>query len=171
VGLDPVHVIRQLRELRKFSASRPDQAASGTKASSQSNSGPAALPAAAELQVRSSISPHAEIVMRLEYLYENVLLARGNLERAQSALGQKDSNFIRIFESPENLTIIGRPRDPLTGENPMRKFGIAMILLSFGIGIAVAFLFEMLDGRMRIRSDFEMRSELPVIARLQRLPT
>jgi len=171
MGLDPIHVIRQLKELRRYTASRPDQAASGTNSTSPSSADPVTIPSAAEMQVRNSISLHAEIVRRLEYLYANALLARNNLERVQSSLGQKDSTFIRIFESPENLTIIGRPRDPLKGENPMRKVGIAMILLSFGIGIALAFLVDLLDGRMRTRSEFEMRSELPVIARLQRLST
>lgn len=171
VGLDPVHVIRQLNELRRFTAPRTEPALPGARPPAQSGADQAQALSAAELQIRNAISPHAEIARRFEYLHANVLLARSNLESAQSSLGQKDSTFIRIFESPENLTIIGRPRDPLTGENPMRKVGIAMILLSFGLGIALAFLLDLLDGRMRTRSDFEMRSELPVIARLQRLQT
>lgn len=171
LGLDPIHVIRQLTELRRFTATRPDQASAETKAPPQPSSGSAPVSPASELEVRNSISPHADIVRRLEFLYGNAVVARGNLERVQSSLGQKEGTFIRIFESPENLTIIGRPRDPLTGENPMRKVGVAMILLSFGVGLVIAFLFDLLDGRLRSRSDFEMNSELPVIARVQRLRT
>lgn len=169
LGLDPAHAIRQLKELRLFTAAKANQTASSAKA--PANVSTDADPFAAELQVRSSISPHAEIVRRLEILYEDALVARGNLERAQTAVRQKESTFVRIFETPENLTIIGRPRDPLFGENPMRKVGIAMILMGFGLGVALAFIVELLGDRMRSRDDFEMRSELPVIARMQRLPT
>ncbi len=171
MGLDPIHVIRQLQELRRLTAPRSDHASPGTKAPPLSIPRSATAPSAAEVQIRNSISSHGDIVRRFEHFYENALRARGSVERAQTSLGQKDGTFIRIFESPENLTIIGRPRDPLIGENPMRKVGIAMILLSFGIGLALAFLADMLDRRMRMRNEFETLSELPVIARLPRVPT
>ncbi len=170
-GLAPTAaVISHLRERRLGLGAKPSGNGSleeATPAGAASRKEHEALNAAH--RVPGNLSADGEVVRRLEALYAKAVEARNNFESAKANLASKDGSYVKIFEAPENLRIIGRPRDPIVGENPLRKIGIAMILMSVLIGGALAFLADFFDGRLRSRRDFERMTELPVIARLQKV--
>lgn len=173
LGLEPATVIRQFRELRRLAVTRATNHIPAPADPIQAGNGSATpVPTTqTEDEIRHSISPRIEVVHRLEELYAQAVQARTMLERAQATISGKENSYFKIFESPENLTIIGRPRDPIYGENPARKVAIAIILLSVLVGAALAFLADILSGRIRTQREFENLSELPVIGRLQRIPS
>jgi hypothetical protein len=119
---------------------------------------------------RDQISPDRAIVRNLETLYELYeqadFLFRSGIERQ----GAETARYVRVFDAPERLTVVGRPRDPLAGKSSGWKRAVAVLmlagLLSFGwVGARV-----LLDTRLRAGEDFESAVSLPVVARLPKAP-
>jgi capsular polysaccharide biosynthesis protein len=71
-----------------------------------------------------------------------------------------------IFEAPERLTLIGRPRDPLFGQSPIKKYAVLALLLSLIFGGLLAVLAEYFDPRVRSRRQVRAATGLPVVARV-----
>jgi len=120
-------------------------------------------------QLRSSIELSAPVLTNLERLYAAYQDATEKLAAVQSQPGAVRSNYVSIFSSPDDLLIIGRPQDPLTGENAARKIAIAGVLLSMILGAGLVVLAEMMGGPLRTRRDFEAAADIPVLARLPKL--
>lgn len=96
------------------------------------------------------------------------------IEQRAAANGQDDqsaqSNWVSIFDAPENLLLIGRPKDPLYGESPAKKFAVLCLLLGIVTGLAAMIAQELVRPRPRRRSEFETIAGVPVVARLCQLP-
>ena len=125
-------------------------------------------PAGAD-RLRRSISENGTLVAELERLYS----AYRNAADKQAALGQAGpvrSTYVGIFSTPENLLIVGRPKDPLVGESAARKLAIAGILLGVVSGFGLVLVAELLGGVLRTRRDHEAASGLPVVARMSIIP-
>ena len=125
--------------------------------------------AAAADRLRRSISENAKLVGQLAQLYS----AYRNAADRQAALGQAGparSTYVGIFSSPENLLIVGRPKDPLVGESAARKLAIAGVLLGVVAGFGLVVVAELLGGVLRTRRDHEAASGLPIMARLSKMP-
>ncbi len=120
-------------------------------------------------QLRRSINLPSPVLADLERSYAAYQDAADKLAAVQTQPGAARSNYVSIFSSPEDLLIIGRPQDPLTGESSARKFAIAAVLLSMVFGAGLVVLAEMLGGPLRTRRDFAAVTEIPILARLPHL--
>jgi capsular polysaccharide biosynthesis protein len=117
-------------------------------------------------KLRGSITNNPADLKRFRVAYDAFERARVAREMSQKLWSSHNVNYPGIFESPEKLTLIGRPRDPLFGENPLRKYAIAAAFFSLLLGLALAFLAELFDPRLRSRRQVEALTGLPVVARV-----
>ena len=148
-----------------------------TPGSADATSGPAALtkdsfaphdvdPKQGAEALRKSISDDPRVVAELERRYKALRAAQAKHDAIQAPRGTTSSNYVGIFDTPDNLLIIGRPQDPIAGENMARKLAIAGILLSLIGGAGIVLLAEIYSGLLRTRREHEAASGLPVVARL-----
>lgn len=126
------------------------------------------LAATAE-SLRRAISPDPDTSATLERLYADYQSASTRYDGHKQLATARASNYVGIFDSPQNLLVIGRPQDPVYGENGARKIAIAGILLSMVGAMALVLLLELFQGRLRTRREFEDLSGLPVVARIGKL--
>lgn len=115
---------------------------------------------------RKAISRDSQVVERLETLYAASEEALSHLDSARQSMASKPDTYVRIFDSPEQLTVVGRPRDPLVGQGSARKLIVALFLFTLLLGAGFVFIAEVLDPRARTREDFETAAGLPLLARL-----
>lgn len=116
----------------------------------------------------AAISGNPATVRHLVALYGAHQAAADSFAALKAQSGASGSNYVGIFDSPDNLLIIGRPKDPLVGESSARKLAILGILVSILGGGAVVVLLELMSGVLRTRGDYESASGLPVVARLRK---
>ena len=121
-------------------------------------------------RLRSDISSDPATVRHLEKLYADYQTALYRENQLKQQGSPKRGNYVSIFDSPDNLLVIGRPKDPIFGESVAKKPAIGGILLSFFLAGGLVILVELLEGRVRMRKDFEGVTGLPVVARLGKLP-
>lgn len=130
--------------------------------------GPPADPTTAD-RLRRSISENLQLVAELERLYS----AYRDAADKQAAVGQAGparNTYVGIFSSPENLLIVGRPKDPLVGESAARKLAIAGVLVGVIAGFGLVLVAELMGGVLRTRRDHESACGLPVMARMSTIP-
>ena len=120
-------------------------------------------------KARAAISSVDGVVDKLEMLFETYQKMRTTFQLTQEQTRSPSSSYVRVFDSPERLTVIGRPRDPLTGTSPGRKYAIAVMMVGGVIGLAWVLVAVLLDRRLRVAEDFEQVSDLPVVARFAKL--
>lgn len=161
----PLQVRVSLEQLRvlKLQAQIPGRVNSGASAPSSEP-----LSAAVE-RLRNGISSDAAYVDRLEHLYDTYKQAADKQAAIKVQAGPVRSNYVSIFNSPDDLLIIGRPKDPLVGESAARKLAIAGIMFSVLVGAGLVLLTELLSGLLRTRRDHETASGLPILARVPNL--
>lgn len=165
----PDAVEAQLKRLSDVTQ-RLDRLRSGaaSKSTAQASDAYDQLAAAAD-SLRRSISADPNVAASLERLYADYQSASTRYDGHKQLTTARASNYVGIFDSPQNLLIIGRPQDPLYGVNGARKFAIAGIFLSAVGAMALVLLLEILQGRLRTRREFEELSGLPVVARIGKL--
>jgi capsular polysaccharide biosynthesis protein len=120
-------------------------------------------------RLRRAISNDPKTVETLEKAYATYQNAEDRFTALQAQGAANRSNYVGIFASPDNLLVIGRPKDPLVGESSVRKLAIAGILMSLIGGTGIVFLAELLDGRVRTRREHEVAAGLPVVARMAKV--
>ncbi len=120
-------------------------------------------------RLRAAISTDPRLVQELERLYASYQMALDRQENLRKQAAPARSNYVSIFDSPDNLLVIGRPKDPIFGESIAKKPAIAGILLSILAAGGLVFLAELFDGRLRTRKDHENVSGLPVVARIGKI--
>jgi len=118
-------------------------------------------------KTRDEISTDETVVDNLDRLYTAQLAAKMALDATTSSSNTRA--YVGIFSAPENLVVIGRPQDPLGGQNSALKLVAALLLLSLIIGAALVVVIEMLATRLRWRREFESLTDLPVIARIPKI--
>jgi uncharacterized protein involved in exopolysaccharide biosynthesis len=116
--------------------------------------------------LRSQISENMKMVFQLELLYAEYHLARTQAHSGRENLPMSRSNYVGIFESPENLLLVGRPQDPIYGERAAMKIIMGLVALSVLLAVAISVGCELLAGRVVTRKQFEAVTGLPVITRL-----
>lgn len=116
-------------------------------------------------EVRAAITNDPQVLRKLIEDFTKAGEARDALEQAKRNTSSTDTTYPGIFEAPQRLTVIGRPRDPLFGVNPVKKIAIAAMLLSLVFGGVLALLAEIWDKRLRTRQQVEELTGLPVLAR------
>ncbi|MFN0217655.1 MAG: hypothetical protein ACKVP4_02450 [Hyphomicrobium sp.] len=119
---------------------------------------------------RATIAADAETVDRLMLLYTAYRDARAAYTAAQSSVGAQSTSYVRVFDAPEKLIIVGRPRDPLVGESSGWKHALAVLFLAVVASGGLAVLIGLIDPRVRVRDDFEAISGVPLAGRLAQLP-
>ena len=122
-------------------------------------------------QLRRTISDDPMVVADLERRYAALQAVQVKYDAIRPPSGAARSNYVGIFDAPDNLLIIGRPEDPIVGESVARKLAIAGILLSLIGGAGIVFLVELFGGVLRTRREHEAASGLPVVARLADIPS
>ena len=118
---------------------------------------------------RAALTLDARLLERLERQFAAYEEARASFETAKQNASSKSDTYVRVFDAPANLTVVGRSRDPLIGESNRRKLFMAGVLVSLVLGAALMVLAELLDHRLLGREDFESIAGVPVIARLPRI--
>ncbi len=120
-------------------------------------------------ELRSSIAKDPQLVSQLERLFNRYEEARASYEVARGSSRATGSAYVRVFDAPERLMVVGRPRDPLMGTSSGRKNAVAVLLLAAFCGFGAAMLAVFIDGRLRVTEDFETIAGVPVLARLPRV--
>lgn len=118
--------------------------------------------------VRKEFGVDRATLDRLEGAFSDYLVARARAEKPLDR-SNRSSNYVGIFDAPENLLLVGRPQDPLVGTSSARKLALLGILLSVLVGFGLVIAAEVLAGRLMTRSDYEVVAGLPVIARFSSL--
>ena len=118
---------------------------------------------------RAALTLDARLLERLERQFAAFEEARSSFEAAKHNATARSDTYVRVFDAPANLTVVGRPRDPLIGESNRRKLFVAGFLVSIAVGGALIVLAELLDHRLLGRQDFESIAGVPVIARLSKI--
>lgn len=90
------------------------------------------------------------------------------MNSARGSSRASGSAYVRVFDAPERLMVVGRPRDPLTGTSSGKKNAIAVLMLAAFFGLGGTVLAVFMDGRLRVTEDFETIAGVPVLARLPR---
>lgn len=168
----PDSVMRNLKELydlQREAIVRGDISTGGSPLASRSIPDRAERPvdiAARIEERRRALSPEMRLVTRLELLYASYEEARQGLEIAKRSVGARADTYVRIFEAPERLTIVGRPRDPVDGKNPAFRFAVAGLFMATLLGAGLVYLSEAFDPRLRTRRDFESFAGLPIVTRI-----
>lgn len=122
---------------------------------------------AAISKLRSEISPDGAVVEQLEQLYSAQLAAKMVLDATTTSSNTRA--YVGVFTAPENLVVIGRPQDPLVGQNSALKLVIAFFLLSCVLAFGLVVIVELLATRLRMRREFESLTDLPVVARMPKV--
>lgn len=117
---------------------------------------------------RKALSPDAALVERIEKLFAHYEEIQTSLEALVQKSRSASNTYVRIFDSPERLTVVGRPRDPLQGEKSARKLAIAALMALAMLTAGIILLLELLSPRVYTSADFESVAGLPVIVRLPR---
>lgn len=117
---------------------------------------------------RKALSPDAALVERIEKLFAHYEEIQTSLEALVQKSRSAGNTYVRIFDSPERLTVVGRPRDPLQGEKSARKLAIAALMALAMLTAGIILLLELLSPRVYTSADFESVAGLPVIVRLPR---
>ncbi len=73
--------------------------------------------------------------------------------------------FFGLFARPEQLTIIGRPADPVLGESSGLKLAAAVVLFSLAWPTALILFLELTSRRLKLRHRFVKTTGVPVVAR------
>jgi hypothetical protein len=152
---DPGPVVARLKQVAEIKA-RSNGAGAGDAAANEIN------------VIRQSISRDGTLVAKLEALYGLYHEANLRSNRPRGAT-RSSGNYFGIFDTPENLLLVGRPQDPLYGENSGRKPIIGLIILAIMSTAGVLIFLELVSGRARLQSEFETLSGVPVVARFPRL--
>jgi len=140
----------------------------GTPADQVADAGNGAQADAAD-RLRRPISDDPAKLAELERLYAAYQDAADKQTAFRAQTGVPRSNYVSIFSSPDDLLIIGRPKDPIAGESAARKIAIAGVLLSVVLGCGLVLLAELMGGVLRTRREYESASGLPVLARMPKL--
>lgn len=158
--LQALYTLRQQRAAGTLvePASQPGAAGQGTTSHAQRLE-----------ELRSSIAKDPQMVSQLERLYNRYEEARIAYETARGSSRASGSAYVRVFDAPERLMVIGRPRDPLTGTSSGKKNAVAVLMLAAFFGLGAAVLAVFMDGRLRVTEDFETVAGIPVLARLSRV--
>lgn len=116
--------------------------------------------------LRTQLSDDARVTGQLELLYAEYHVARASAADLRGGLSSSRSNYIGIFETPENLLLVGRPQDPIYGQRPAKKLAIVAIMFSVLVAGALVVIMEMLNRRVFLSGHFRAISGVPVIARV-----
>lgn len=116
--------------------------------------------------LRAQLTDDQKVADRLELLYAEYHVARSGSADLRGSLSSNRSNYIGIFESPENLLIVGRPQDPVYGQRPAKKLAVVSILFSVLLAVALVIAAELLNRRLFMSAQFRAVSGLPVIMRV-----
>lgn len=154
-----------MSRLQSLYALKQDAARSPSRPPGSSEPSAAALNQQVD-DARAAIARDPAVVARLERLYQVLEEARAAYREINERTGAAQSSYVRVFDAPERLTVIGRPRDPLIGTSPGRKYAVAVMFLAGLASLGLVGLAVLLDPRLRIGEDFEIASGLPVVARL-----
>lgn len=169
-GLEsPQRIISQLQELRTLKQSRrPVAGEFRIERASNPNTRTTTSPPHLD-EARTEISHDPKIVATLENLFDVYEDSKRAFQQIREKAGTASTSYVRVFDAPERLTVIGRPRDPLVGNSSGRKFAIAIMLLAGLASVGLVSLAVTLDSRLRVEEDFADIGGVPVIARLSRL--
>jgi hypothetical protein len=169
-GLEsPERVKAQLQALRMLKLNRRADSR-GPRMEPASSREPGTNVASATLEeARAAIASDPKTVAVLENLFDVYEDAHSAFQQIREKAGAASTSYVRVFDAPERLTVIGRPRDPLIGTSSGRKFAIAVMLLAGLASLGFVGLAVILDTRLRIGEDFANIAGVPVVARLHRL--
>ena len=170
-GLDvqaPLHIRTQLHQIWVMTHNSRIAASASSQKPERGTYGNDAQAGTIE-NLRRGISSDADKLAELETLYAAYQKAASKEADFKVRMGQGRSNYVSIFSSPDDLLIVGRPKDPITGESSARKLAIAGVLLSVVLAFGLAIVSELLGGVLRTRREFETLSKLPVLARIPKL--
>jgi capsular polysaccharide biosynthesis protein len=120
-------------------------------------------------EAEQAIFADPQVVKELRRYFDGFQQAQLEYQALKDRLSSRQGNYVGIFDSAENVLVVGRPQDPIFGESAARKLAIAIVFLSIICGFGLVWLVEMLCSRLRTRNEFESLSGLPVVARLQKL--
>jgi hypothetical protein len=120
--------------------------------------------------IEQSISADPLVVSELKRYFESYQQAILEYQALKDRLSTQGSNYVGLFDSAENMLVIGRPQDPTQGQSSARKLAMVVIFLGIIAGGGLVWLVEIFYTGLRTRDEFELLTGLPVVARLQRLP-
>jgi capsular polysaccharide biosynthesis protein len=120
--------------------------------------------------IEDLISDDRQLVGKLLDLYATYQKILADYEPLRERLSSGSNNYVGILDAAASIVVVGRPQDPIFGNSAARKIAIAIMFLSVVGSAGLVWLMELFYPGIRTRSEFEDLSELPVIARFQKLP-
>lgn len=167
----PLQIRTMLQQLWAMTQQGPGSGRWGGQASRPASQAEDEKTAEAAKRLREAISSDPKQVEELERLYAAYQTALDRQDELTKQGSPGRSNYVSIFDSPDNLLVIGRPKDPIFGESTAKKPAIGGILLSMLIAGGLVVLVELLEGRLRTRKEYETVAGLPVVARIGKIAT
>lgn len=166
----PLQIRAELHQLWTLKRNSRGGSASTILQTDKQVSGLSAQAAETAERLRQLIGATPAKVAELERLYAAYQDAADRQAASKMQPVPSRSNYVSIFSSPDDLLVIGRPKDPIAGESAARKYAIAGVLLSVLLGCGLVVVAELMGGVLRMRRQYEEASGLPVVARIARIP-
>lgn len=114
------------------------------------------------------ISEDPQIVARLVSLYTDYRHSLAEYNDLRNHISPQSENYLSVL-SGTGMVIVGRPKDPIFGENKGKKYAIALLFLFMVATGGLILLLELFYPGVHLRQEFESLADLPVISRFQSL--
>lgn len=117
--------------------------------------------------LQRTVATYAPLENQLKTLEAELQKAKNDHESFSKRFAVPNSGRAQgLLRAPERIKLIDAPRDPEFPTNSVMKIVMAALLLGVGLGVALAFAAEYLDGTVRYTRELEALTGVPVIARL-----
>jgi capsular polysaccharide biosynthesis protein len=117
-------------------------------------------------EIEQQIADDPSVRARILGQYDAYRTAIADYEELEAQISPQSKNYFGVLDA-SGVVVVGRPQDPVFGNSPAKKIAIAILFLGIVAAGGVVVVMELFFPGVRLRSEFETLSGLPVISRFQ----